>query len=120
MKISIEHFEGKYPSFNVALASGEGREPFLVIKGCRIVNGSKGEFVSWPATKKEDGKYWNHCYASEGFATAVLDEARKTAPRRSAPSRTPIDDSSDIPFVSACDSFDMAPAGSRKMRRYHF
>jgi hypothetical protein len=26
----------------------------------------------------------------------------------------------DIPFISDCDSFDMQPAGARKMRRYHY
>lgn len=100
MKISIEHFDGRFPQFNVSLSSAEGREPFIVIKGCRIVEGSKGPFVSWPATKKDDGKYWNHVYASEGFATAVMDEAKKTAPQRSAPSRRDgsFDDGSEIPF----------------------
>ncbi len=95
MKISIEHFPGKYPQFNVSLSSAEGKEPFIVIKGCRIVDGSKGQFVSWPATKKDDGKYWNHVYASEGFAKAVLDEALKAQPAKPA-RRSDADD--DIPF----------------------
>lgn len=82
MHIGIEWFAGKYPQFNVSLASAEGREPFLVVKGCRIVDGAKGAFVSWPATKNEKtGKYWNHCYASEPFSSAVLAEAEKTMPR---------------------------------------
>lgn len=81
MKITIEHFPGERPQFNVSLASGEGKEPFLVIKGCRIVDGSKGQFVSWPAKKLESGKYWNHVFASEAFATAVLQEAMRSAPK---------------------------------------
>lgn len=100
MQISIEWFPGKYPQFNVALASADGREPFLVVKGCRIVDGNKGRFVSWPATKMDSGKYWNHCYASDAFAAAVLAEAEKTQPRkeasRSQPKRDPLDD--EIPF----------------------
>jgi DNA-binding cell septation regulator SpoVG len=100
MKISIEWFQGARPQFNVALSSVEGREAFLVIKGCRIVDGSKGEFVSWPATKNETTqKYWNHVYASEQFAAAVLEEARKTAPSQRQPARSSgggADDS--IPF----------------------
>lgn len=101
MHISIEWFDGARPQFNVALSSVEGREPFLVIKGCRIVDGSKGPFVSWPATKNEKtGKYWNHCYASEPFNAAVLAEAEKTQPReesqRGKPRQDPADD--DIPF----------------------
>jgi DNA-binding cell septation regulator SpoVG len=104
MKIDIEWFDGKYPSFNVCLATSEGKQPFITIKGCRIVDGSKGAFVSWPATKKDDGKYWNHVYASEAFNTAVMDAAMESKPkpaprqkderyRAGAP-----DDLSDIPF----------------------
>lgn len=84
MKIGIEWFQGERPQFNVALSSAEGREPFLVIKGCRLVSGQEGEFVSWPATKNQNtGKYWNHVFASKGFAQAVLDEAHKAnAPKK--------------------------------------
>ena len=79
MKITIKHFDGKYPSFNVALSSAEGREPFIEIKGCKVVNGQNGAFVSWPATKNQTtGKYWNHVYGSEAFNAAVLEEALKT------------------------------------------
>ena len=88
MKISIEWFAGKYPQFNVSLASAEGREAFLVVKGCRIVDGREGRFISWPATKNEKtGKYWNHVWSGEAFAAAVLAEAEKTQPRSDAPSR---------------------------------
>lgn len=95
MKITVEHHSGKYPSFNVALSSAEGKEPFLVIKGCKIVEGRNGPFVSWPSRKQDDGKYWNHVYASEGFAKAVLDEAQKAAPKQKAARR---DDMDDAPF----------------------
>ena len=95
MKINIEHFDGKYPSFNVGLSSAEGKEPFVVIKGCRLADGRNGQFVSWPAQKKDDGKYWNHVYASEAFAKAVLEEALKTMPSKRPAAR---DVDSDIPF----------------------
>lgn len=78
MKISIEHFRDQ---FNVGLSSREGVEPFLVIKGCRVVNGRNGEFVSWPSRKQEDGRYWNHVYASEAFARAVLDAYNESKPK---------------------------------------
>ena len=88
MHISIEWFDGKFPQFNVSLAGAPDREPFLTIKGCRIVDGAKGRFISWPATKNEKtGKYWNHVWAGEAFAAAVLAEAEKTQPRSDAPSR---------------------------------
>lgn len=69
MHITIEHHRDQ---FNVSLSSAQGKEPFLTIKGCRVVDGSKGRFVSWPAKKLDSGKWWNHVYASEGFQTAVL------------------------------------------------
>lgn len=97
MKITIKHFGQQ---FNVALSSKEGAEPFLEVKGCRLASGSNGEFVSWPATKKEDGTWWRHCYASEAFNAAVLAEAKKGVPakpaRQARPSRDDMD--SDVPF----------------------
>ena len=104
MKILIEHFSGDRPQFNVSLASGEGKQPFLTIKGCRIVSGRDGDFVSWPATKNEKtGKWWNHVYASEAFGQAVLDAAKAQQPtdtrthaERKKPTLAEMDD--DIPF----------------------
>lgn len=81
MKISIEHHNDQ---FNVGLASREGVEPFLVIKGCRVVDGRNGAFVSWPARKLDSGKYWNHVYASEAFARAVLDAYNESKPKPAA------------------------------------
>lgn len=91
--------------FNVELASKEGVEAFLSIKGCRIVDGSKGPFVSWPATKNQTtGKWWQHCWASERFAEAVLAKAQASMPAK-APARrqearqdSGAGDDSDIPF----------------------
>lgn len=109
MKITIKHFPGQYPSFNVSLAN-EGKEPFIEIKGCRIVNGNNGEFVSWPSRKKDDGTYWNHVYASNDFNAAVLQKAKsgqpqqQPSPKQPAPRPAPqpnsgFDDmSDDIPF----------------------
>lgn len=77
MKVSVQWYDKQ---FNVLLSSGEGKEPFLTIKGCRIVDGKKGEFVSWPSRKMDDDKYWNHVYCSEAFGAAVIEEARKTQP----------------------------------------
>lgn len=91
MKITIDHRER---DFNVNLHSKEGAEAFLTIKGCRIVSGSKGEFVSWPAKKLDSGKFWNHCWGSEAFNAAVLAEAKKGAPKP-AP-KAP--ETEDIPF----------------------
>ena len=80
MHINIKWFDGKYPSFNVGLCSKEGADEFLSIKGCRIAEGSNGAFVGWPSTKKDDGKYWNHVWANEKFAEAVLKKAIECKP----------------------------------------
>jgi DNA-binding cell septation regulator SpoVG len=88
MEITIEHVQGKYPSFNVSLHSVPNAEPFLVVKGCRIVDGQNGQFVSGPATKNATtGKYWNHTYFGEKFAAAVL--AKATQSERPAPRQAP-------------------------------
>lgn len=86
--------------FNVELASKEGAEAFLSIKGCRLVDGAKGAFVSYPARKQDNGKWWNHVWASERFNAVVLAKAQESRPQQqSRSSRTqPQDEDSDIPF----------------------
>lgn len=97
MDIQIQWFNDQ---FNVGIASKEGVEPFLSIKGCRIVDGSKGPFVSWPATKNQTTqKYWNHVWANEKFGAAVLAKAQAAMPAkqgRRAPAQE--EDDSSIPF----------------------
>lgn len=105
MDITIKHFDGERPQFNVMLHTAKGSEPFLEIKGCRIVNGTNGPFVSWPATKGNNGKYWNHVYAGEKFAAHVLalaqgGQARRPPPPRPAPRASSgfEDMADDVPF----------------------
>lgn len=98
MYIDIKHFPGERQSFNILLCKAEGTEPFLEIKGCRIMQGQKGPFVSYPATKNEKtGKYWNHAYGSEAFNKAVMEKAQplKTERRPPPPRRN---DDNDAPF----------------------
>lgn len=90
MKITIEHHDNQ---FNVSLYGRED-EPFLTIKGCRIANGRNGEFVSWPATKKDGGKWWQHVYASQAFADAVFQQYRAT---KQQPAKRPRADDDDLP-----------------------
>jgi len=90
---------GKFPQFNVALCKVQGAEPFLTVKGCRIVQGSKGEFVSWPATKNEKtGKYWSHVWAGEAFAAHILTLAKAALPKTARGTSRPADDDDQIPF----------------------
>lgn len=100
MEITIKWFDGQYPSFNVGISSVAGKEPFLEIKGCRIVNGKDGEFVSPPSTKNEkSGKYWNHAYFSKDFAGVVLEKAKESMPKPTGKPASKADNFDDsIPF----------------------
>lgn len=80
--------------FNVEISSKEGADPFLSIRGCRIVSGKDGEFVSFPATKKDDGKWWNHVWANDKFGKTVLDLAKAAQ----APKKSYAGHEDDIPF----------------------
>lgn len=83
MEIKIEWFQGKYDSFNVSLHSKADSEAFLVIKSCSLMNrkDGSGEFVAFPTKKLDNGKYWNHVFASKSFNDAVLKVALASRPR---------------------------------------
>jgi hypothetical protein len=109
MKISIEHFRGEYPNFNVSLHTNESSPAFIVIKGCKFMHGVNGEFVSWPSRKDGNGKFWNHIYASSDFNAHVMKLAKTGAPSEPVPSPAPArprpptapsfdDFDSDLPF----------------------
>lgn len=87
MQIITEWQDGQYPSFNLELASKEGSDPFIKIRGCKIMSGKNGEFVSYPSRKLDSGKYWNHVYGSDAFNAAVLSEAKKTQPAQQVPQK---------------------------------
>lgn len=97
MDIQVVWKEGKYPSFNVGIASKAGNKPFLEIKGCKLVDGQKGVFVSYPARKQEDGKYWNHVWAADAFNEMVIKKAQEARPGKKDGSG--FDDmADDVPF----------------------
>lgn len=96
MPIIIKHHDGERPSFDVGIAKTGVSEPYITIKGCRVVDGQKGRFISWPAKKLDSGKYWNHVYATEDFVRAVLQAHDESRPKLKAAPPQPDDD--DIPF----------------------
>lgn len=101
MQIEVEHKDGKYPSFNLVLRTGPGKDPFMIVRGCRIVNGANGDFISYPSRKQDDGKYWNHVYGSKEFNDIVMSVANHAAaakPKAAAQSKSVVDMSSDIPW----------------------
>lgn len=97
MEVTVVWKDGKYPSFNLGLASKEGKKPFIEIKGCKLIEGQKGTFVSYPARKQDDGKYWNHVWASDEFNQVVIQKAQESQPGKSKGGALE-DMESDIPF----------------------
>jgi len=91
-------------SFNILLHSSEGKDAFLELKGCRIQQSQKSEFISMPSTKNAaTGKYWNHAYINSAFQVKVLELAKasqpveqKTEPKKELKTFADIDD--DIAF----------------------
>jgi DNA-binding cell septation regulator SpoVG len=101
MKISIESYPDS-DRFNVCLSSKEGAQPFLTIKGCKLMDGRKGQFISWPAWKNKNDEWKSHCYASEGFQAAVIDAVKAAKPadtRTHAERKKPLADmDNDVPW----------------------
>jgi DNA-binding cell septation regulator SpoVG len=97
MDLTIKWFDGQYPSFNIILSSRAGSDPFLEIKGCKLIDGQKGQFVSYPSRKMDNGKYWNHVYGSDAFNAEVIRKANESRPTPKASRRSsgPADD--DLP-----------------------
>lgn len=52
----------------------------VTIYSCRVVNGSKGDFISFPQQKSKDGKYYNMAYVAlspedEKYILEAIQEA---------------------------------------------
>lgn len=84
MKVSIQMHGDQ---FNVQLSAAAGQDHFLAIKGCRIVQGKEGPFVSFPARLQDSGKWWNHVWASEGFQAAILKAHNEAAAKENKPAK---------------------------------
>lgn len=67
--------------FTIELAAKPGADSFLAIKGCKIVQGEKGPFISGPAWKNDQGKWINHTYMGPKFQEAVIAKAKEAQPK---------------------------------------
>lgn len=100
MHLTIELHDDQ---FNVQLASKAGEDHFLAIKGCRIVNGANGPFVSFPSRQMTNGKWWSHAWGSDKFQAAILkahaeaSKGGKKAPSKKA-AKADADADADVPF----------------------
>jgi hypothetical protein len=104
MKITADAREGaKSTYYSLNLHSGEGKEPFMTIKGCRLIDGTNGPFVSFPSHKDDKDKYWPHVWASDGFHVEAIKAMRAATPAKDTRTQSerrpkpPIDDSA-VPF----------------------
>lgn len=100
MKITRSKYNPAF--FDVTFQLG-GQE--LTIKGCKIVNGSKGPFVSFPSRKDDSGKYWPHVYAGDGIQSAIIAAVDAPQPKQATKQAPPqatqgsgFDDMEDAPF----------------------
>ena len=102
MEVNIEWKISKYPSFNILLSTAPGKDAFMTIRGCQLKTNQKGlEFISYPARKQEDGKYFNFCYGSDTFNRVVIEKANACKPVESKQSQggSGFDDMEDsVPF----------------------
>ncbi|CAB4150660.1 hypothetical protein UFOVP577_19 [uncultured Caudovirales phage] len=94
MDIQIKWFNER---FNIGLASKEGAEPFITIKGCRVKQFDNREFISFPAFKLETGKWVNHVWANDAFQEAVIKKVKETMPKERRGNNMN-DLENDIPF----------------------
>lgn len=51
----------------------------VTIYGCKVVEGSKGDFISFPSHKGKDGKYYNHAWVklSDNDTQAIIAQVEE-------------------------------------------
>lgn len=90
--------------FNFELATQDGGDAFLAVKGCKIIDGAKGKFVSGPSWKNDKGEWVNYTYMGPKFQEALIAKALaakappKAAPKGAQGSGFDDMDSEDIPW----------------------
>mgnify|MGYP003591551686 CR=1 FL=1 len=84
-------------TFGVALVKDD--KVLLVVKGCKLANGSNGQFVSGPSAKMDNGEWFRYLYMDKQFGdyvTKLAIEAMPKEPQQSKPKAASLE--SDIPF----------------------
>ena len=83
MKITAEARQaGRFTFYTVRLHTAEGRDPFLEVKDCKLIEGSKGRFVGFPARKDDKDKWWPYLYASEAFQAEIIKAMDAATPKQ--------------------------------------
>lgn len=83
-------------TFGVALTKGD--KVLMVVKGCRLANGSNGQFVSGPSSKMDDGKWFNYLYMDKQFSDYVTGLAIEAMDKPVPKSARDEELESDLPF----------------------
>lgn len=52
---------------------------YVKIYGCTVVDGKDGQFISFPARKGKDGKWYSHCWCgiSESETKEIIKQIKK-------------------------------------------
>ena len=89
-------------TFGVALVKDD--KVLLVVKGCKLANGSNGQFVSGPSAKMDNGEWFRYLYMDKQFGDYVTKLAIEAMPKEPQQSRQAAPPShEDVPFAKRKD-----------------
>ena len=80
-------------TFGIALVKGD--KTIMAIKGCKLANGSNGQFASGPSSKMDDGTWFNYLFLDKDFGSFVTGLAVKAMDQPAKPAKS---EPEDIPF----------------------
>ena len=82
--------------FSLEFAKSEADEGFYTVHGNKIVDGSKGRFISGPSFKGNDDKWVNQTWMDSAFQEYVIGLVDAASPQE--PDNPVFDDGQQIPF----------------------
>ena len=68
----VNNYSDDLTFFNLHIKSSAGD---VTIYGCKVISGSKGDFISFPSQKGSGDKYFNHAFVnlSDDISSAIID-----------------------------------------------
>lgn len=68
----VNNYSDDVTFFNLHVKTALGD---MTVYGCRVISGSKGDFISFPSRKGEDDKYYNYCFIkfSDDDTESIID-----------------------------------------------
>lgn len=82
-------------TFGIAFLKGD--KTIMAIKGCKLANGSNGQFATGPSTKIDD-EWFNYLFIDKDFGAYVTGLAVKAMEQPAKPKPSFDNLESDIPF----------------------